>query len=167
MKRLVMVAGPAGVGKTTACRALFSMMDGCAWLDADWCWMVHPWHGKSEEQKRSVERVFGRILDAYLSDGATHTVLFSWLMSAQFMFDLVTSQIACRDYSVHRFALVCEREEYLRRLRADGRSEGKITNPADMAPFAALDARVLDVTRLTPQQTARAIWDAIGPLESE
>jgi len=63
MKKLIMVAGPAGVGKTTVCQRLFKTIDGCAWLDADWCWMVNPYPGKTDKQKRYAEKAFGYILD--------------------------------------------------------------------------------------------------------
>jgi len=47
MKKLVLISGAAGVGKTTLCRYLFKEIKGCAWLDSDWCWMINPWEPKT------------------------------------------------------------------------------------------------------------------------
>jgi adenylate kinase family enzyme len=80
MKKLVMIAGPGGVGKTTICRKLFKAINGCAWLDGDWCWMVNPYPGKTDEQKAYSLGSFGRILDGYFHDENTRIVLFSWLI---------------------------------------------------------------------------------------
>ena len=38
MKRLVIVGGTMGVGKTTTCKALKRRLAPCAFLDGDWCW---------------------------------------------------------------------------------------------------------------------------------
>ena len=102
-----MIAGPAGVGKTTVCQKLFKTIDGCAWLDADWCWMVNPYPGKTNEQKRYAEKAFGYILDGYFNNDNTKIIFFSWLMHSDFMFDLVTSQISYTDYKLIKIVLVC------------------------------------------------------------
>jgi adenylate kinase family enzyme len=94
MKKLVMIAGPGGVGKTTICQKLFKAINGCAWLDGDWCWMVNPYPGKTDEQKAYSLESFGRILDGYFHDENTRIVLFSWLIQWDFMFNLVTDEIA-------------------------------------------------------------------------
>ncbi len=158
MKDFIMVGGPAGVGKTTVCRELLRTMGRCAWLDADWCWMVHPWHPKTTEQQRTVERLFGQILDQYFADPQTDVVLFSWLMHGDFMFDLVTDTLTARDYRLWKFALVCEdREVYRRRLTYDGRRTEQVEGAETMERYRALHATVLNTSRLTPAQVAQAI----------
>ena len=37
MKRLYLIGGPMGVGKTTVCRALQKSLDRSVFLDGDWC----------------------------------------------------------------------------------------------------------------------------------
>lgn len=66
MKKLVLISGAPGVGKTTLCSHLFKEIQGCAWLDSDWCWMINPWKAKTKEQKKYVEDTFTRILRGYL-----------------------------------------------------------------------------------------------------
>ena len=41
MKRLYMIGGPMGVGKTAACRQLQQLLDRSVFLDGDWCWDAH------------------------------------------------------------------------------------------------------------------------------
>ena len=41
-KKFIMIGGPMGIGKTTVCEKLYQEIDRCAWLDGDWCWMMHP-----------------------------------------------------------------------------------------------------------------------------
>ena len=162
MKKLVMIAGPAGVGKTTVCQKLFKRIDGCAWLDGDWCWMVNPYPGKTDEQKAYALKSFGRILDGYFNDANTRIVLFSWMIQWNFMYKLVTDEISYKDYEAIKIALVCDEDAFLRRLIDGGRSEGKIRHPDDMGKYRSLDAHVIDTTGLSVDDTAGRIMALIG-----
>jgi hypothetical protein len=161
MKKLIMIAGPAGLGKTTVCQKLFETIDGCAWLDADWCWMVNPYPGKTDEQKCYAEKAFGYILGGYFNDDNTKIIFFSWLMHSDFMFDLVTSQISYKDYKLIKIVLVCEESEYIRRLIEGNRSENKIYNPDDMTKYRLINANIIDTTELSVEETADKILDII------
>ena len=41
-KRLVIVNGTMGAGKTAVCQALKQLAPPCAFLDGDWCWDMNP-----------------------------------------------------------------------------------------------------------------------------
>lgn len=157
-KKLIIIAGPAGVGKTAVSQALFSSMAGSAWLDGDWCWMVNPYKGKTQDQKRYAEKAFGYILDGYLNDANTQYVLFSWLIRHNFMFDLVTSQIKSKGYGLYKFVLTCDdRQVYQSRMRRGGRRSGQVNEPVDMDAYRALDAYAIDVSTKTVHQAAEEI----------
>ena len=162
MKKLVMITGPAGIGKTTVCQKLFRSIDSCAWLDGDWCWMVNPYPGKTDEQKRYAEKAFGYILDGYFHDERTNTIFFSWLIRADFMFELVSSQISYRNYELIKIVLVCEEKEFIRRLTEGKRSADKISHPDDMEQYRSLNARVIDTTHLSAEETAERILSLLG-----
>jgi len=161
MKKLVMIAGPAGVGKTTVCRHLFKIIQGCAWLDGDWCWMVNPYPGKTDEQKAYSLKTFGRILDGYFDDPNTNIILFSWMIQWNFMFDLVLNELSHKEYELIKIALVCYEKEYIRRLIDGNRSERKIDHPDDMDKYRSLNASILDTTNLTVAETADKILSLI------
>ena len=156
-KRLIMIAGPAGIGKTVVCKELFKNINGSAWLDADWCWMVNPYPGKTPEQKTYSEKAFGYILDGYFNDCNTHTVLFCWLMHSDFMFKLVTDRILYTNYDLIKISLVCDEQEHIRRLIADNRREEQIMNHDSMKKYRALDAHIIDTTNLTIKDTVNRI----------
>lgn len=42
MKRLYVLCGAMGVGKSATGRALRDLLPDCAFLDGDWCWDMHP-----------------------------------------------------------------------------------------------------------------------------
>ena len=159
-KKLVMIAGPAGVGKTAVCKVLFGQIEGCAWLDADWCWMVNPYIGKTTEQKRYAEGAFGYLLNGYLADDNTKVILFCWLMHSDFMFDLVTDRLDGAGYDLVKIALICtDRTIYVERMKKDGRRQEQIAQDVDMAQFARLDAHVIDVAHMSVAEVAARITD--------
>ena len=46
MKRLILIGGPMGVGKTAVGRALRNQIPNSVFLDGDWCWDANPFgHG--------------------------------------------------------------------------------------------------------------------------
>ena len=42
MKKLYLIGGTMGVGKTTICQELKKNLDCSVFLDGDWCWNSHP-----------------------------------------------------------------------------------------------------------------------------
>ena len=42
MKKLIVILGPNGVGKTTAAKAFLDKYTKCAYVDADWCRSINP-----------------------------------------------------------------------------------------------------------------------------
>ncbi len=52
-KKLFIVNGAMGVGKTTTCKELSKKLQNSVWLDGDWCWMIDPFV-VNEENKRMV-----------------------------------------------------------------------------------------------------------------
>jgi hypothetical protein len=123
--------------------------------------MVNPWHSKSEDQKRYVEDTFGRILRGYLMDDETSTILFSWVMSNPFMFELIVRQLDGMNYTLHKIALVCDKQPHIDRMRRDRRRAEQASNPDTMKPYHELGARVIDVSRTSAQDAAKLIKEAI------
>ena len=61
MKRLYMIGGPMGVGKTAACRQLQQLLDRSVFLDRDWCWDAHPFQVTEETREMVLENISFRL----------------------------------------------------------------------------------------------------------
>ena len=48
MKRLYLIGGPMGVGKTTVCQELKRLTAPSVFLDGDWCWDMEPFQVTAE-----------------------------------------------------------------------------------------------------------------------
>ena len=157
-RKLILVSGAPGTGKSSLCRHLFSTTDSCAWLDGDWCWMINPWRPKTKHEKRYAEQSMIRILRGYLADDSDiKIVLFSWVMSSAGMFDLISDPLSDLPLQLTKIALVCDSPELQRRLSVDGRRQTQIQSPPQGDAFRKMSTAgvvVIDTTSLSIAQVA-------------
>ena len=166
MKTLWLIGGPMGVGKTTACRLMQQRLSRCVFLDGDLCWDIHPFT-VTEETKAMVMDNIVHMLRGYLACTAVEHVVFCWVMHQQAILDELLARLPLEGVRVNALSLVCKEEELIRRLQRDVDAG---LRQADVIPrslerlqhYPALDTRRLDVTCLTPAETAEAMLQAGG-----
>lgn len=86
MKRLYLIGGAMGVGKTAVGQRLKELCDRSVFLDGDWCWDAHPFQ-VTEETKRMVMDNICTLLGNFLRCSAYETVIFCWVMHQQAILD--------------------------------------------------------------------------------
>ena len=69
MKKLIIINGVPGVGKTAVCKKLYKQILGSVWLDGDWCWMMNPFI-VTKENKKMVEDNIVFILRNFLNNSS-------------------------------------------------------------------------------------------------
>lgn len=161
MKHLYVIGGTMGVGKTTACRILKEKLERSVFLDGDWCWDMHPFQ-VTEETKQMVQENIAFVLNNFLSCTAYDHVIFCWVLHQQQIIDELLARLRIQDCQVHRISLVCDPEELERRIRGDVEAGIRGKDVAErsrsrLALYDQLDSRRLDVTALTPEETAGEI----------
>lgn len=162
MKKLIIIAGPPGVGKTTISKSMFETIDGCAWLDADWCWNTNPWIAKSDDEKRIIEGTFVRILDTYIHNENINTIIFNWVIKTNWMFDLIINNIDCKNLMIKKIVLVSDQDSHINRLKSDSRRNELIENPEDMESYKRLDAIIVDTTHDSIEENTNKIMKIIN-----
>ena len=65
MKRVILICGTMGVGKTRTCRELQKVLDKNVFLDGDWCWDADPFQ-VTEETKEMVMCNICYLLNSFL-----------------------------------------------------------------------------------------------------
>ena len=161
MKRLILVGGPMGVGKTTAAKQLQALLERCAFLDGDWCWDLHPFR-VTEETKAMVMDNIVHLLSGFLRCSEVDHVVFCWVMHEQAILDTLLSRLPLGDTDVTAVSLVCSPEALKARIDRDVqaglRAPDVLARSLDRLPLYDTLATVkLDTTVLTPRQTAQAI----------
>ena len=90
MKRLYIIGGTMGVGKTTVGQQLKKDLPNCVFLDGDWCWDADPFQ-VTEETKTLVQDNICHMLNNFLQCSVYETVIFCWVMHEQ---EIINSIIA-------------------------------------------------------------------------
>ncbi|MBN1684210.1 MAG: GNAT family N-acetyltransferase [Gammaproteobacteria bacterium] len=158
-KKLVMIGGPMGVGKTSICKKLYQMVNRSVWLDGDWCWMMHPW----KFSKRNKEMVLDHItylLNNYLKNPYFKVVIFDWILHQENIYQDILSKLSESRFDLCKFSLVAEREVLRNRLLHDERDEQVAEDSiARLKCYDTLEAIKINTSKLTPTQTAIRIKD--------
>ena len=164
-KCLYVIGGPMGVGKTAACRHLQQLLDRSVFLDGDWCWDAHPFQVTEETREMVLENI-AFLLNSFLRCTAYDHVIFCWVLHRREIWADLLRRLK-EPYALRAVSLVCTPEVLRSRLEGDIRA-GKRTPdvlPRSMAYlplYEALDIWRLDVTNLTPQETAERIREEAG-----
>ncbi len=161
MKRLYLVGGPMGVGKTAACQQLKRLLPGSAYLDGDWCWDMHPFL-VTEETRAMVMDNIAHTLSNFLHCSTIQNVILSWVMHEQAILDDLLARLPLDNCEAVSVSLVASPDVLRARLRSDIdaglRSENVIERSLARLPmYAQVKSVKLDTSALTAQQVAKAI----------
>ena len=118
MKRLYLIGGPMGVGKTTVCRELKSLCPPSVFLDGDWCWDMEPFQ-VTPETTRMVQENISFLLGQFLRCSAYETVIFCWVMHQQAIVDQVLSRLPLEGVEVRCVSLLAQPETLRERIGRD------------------------------------------------
>ena len=173
MKHLYLIGGTMGVGKTTVSQILKRELPDCVFLDGDWCWDADPFQ-VTEDTKRMVLENIIFLLNQFLRCPAYKNIVFCWVMHQQEILDRILEGLKDENettpamegsgegVSIHAVSLVCEPSALTRRLEKDVkagiRRADVIERSLSRLPlYMGLNTRKIDVTDLTPEETALAI----------
>jgi len=166
MKHLYLIGGPMGVGKTAACRALQQRLDRCVFLDGDWCWDMRPFQVTAETRRMVMDNIC-YMLNRFLGCSAYDHVIFCWVMHQQEILEELRSRLELKNCAVHAISLTCSEEVLRARLERDIRNGLRRPDAVErslgyLPLYAGLDTRKLDVSALSPEETAAEIMEAAG-----
>ncbi len=161
MKRLYLIGGAMGVGKTTVCQILKKRLPNSVFLDGDWCWDMHPFQ-VTEETKRMVTDNICFLLDQFLRCSAYENIIFCWVMHEQSIIDGILSRLDVGGSEVKAISLLCDEKSLKGRLQKDvdaGLREADVIERsiARLPLYERLDTVKLDVSDLSPEETAECI----------
>ena len=105
MKRLILINGTMGVGKSAVSRCIQRLLPACALLDGDWCWNVHPFSVTEESKRRVIDHIV-TVLHGYLGCADVQNVVFFTLSFYVFQKDNFHNYyllVLCIYYITRRF----------------------------------------------------------------
>lgn len=127
MKKLIIINGTMGVGKTTIVNQLYKQLDNSVWLDGDWCWLMNPWN-ITEYNKTMVMTNIHFMLNQYLDNPTFDYVFFTWVIHKESILEEILAGLQNKDFHLVMVTLTCSKDELVERMRKDNRSEQDIEN---------------------------------------
>ena len=118
MKRLYIIGGTMGVGKTTVGQQLKKDLPNSIFLDGDWCWDADPFQ-VTEETKTLVQDNICHMLNNFLQCSVYETVIFCWVMHEQEIIDSIIAKLKLDNCEVKCISLIADEDNLQRRLTRD------------------------------------------------
>lgn len=164
MKKLYLIGGTMGVGKTTVCRALQKKLPHCVFLDGDWCWDMSPFV-VNEETKAMVMDNICHLLQNFLRCTAYENIIFCWVMHEQSIIKQILSRLDVGEAEVKTISLIASEKAITARLEKDVtagiRTPDVIERSIARIPlYEKLDTLKID----TNEKTADAVAEEIAAL---
>lgn len=118
MKRLFLIGGPMGVGKTAVGQYLKRALPRAVFLDGDWCWDADPFQ-VTEETKAMVLDNICFLLDQFLRCSAYEHIIFCWVMHEQKILDEILARVDTAGCQVEAVSLMADPATLEARIRGD------------------------------------------------
>ena len=118
MKKLYLIGGTMGVGKTTVCQQLKSELNNSVFLDGDWCWDANPFQ-VTEKTKIMVTDNICHLLNNFLHCTAYENVIFCWVMHEQSIIDSIMQNLDVANCDVKIISLMADAKCLQERLTKD------------------------------------------------
>lgn len=169
MKKLFLIGGTMGVGKSTVSQFLKYRLPNSVFLDGDWCWDAHPFL-VTEETREMVMQNICSVLNNFLKCSAYENVIFCWVMHEQAIINEIISRLNTDNCHILAISLVCSEQELTRRLQKD--IEAAIRTPdvlersiARIPLYQQLNTVKIDTSGKSPEKIANeiaALWKSSG-----
>lgn len=165
MKKLIMINGTMGVGKSTVCSKLLNMLSPSVYLDGDWCWNMNPFV-VSEENKEMVINNISYLLKSYLNNSGYKYIVFCWVMHEEYIIKQILDELNEFDFQLHKISLICSEDALRNRLNNDvinGIRQADIINRSieRILAYEKMDTIKIDVSSITVEETAKRIYSMV------
>lgn len=161
MKKLYLVGGTMGVGKTTVCKQVKKDLPNAVFLDGDWCWDADPFQVTDETKAMVLDNIC-HMLNNFLHCTAYENIIFCWVMHEQSIIDSILERLDTANCSVKAVSLIADEENLKARLLNDiahGLREGDVTERS-LARIPMY--RLLDTVKInTDGKTVKEVADEI------
>ena len=133
-KKLIVINGTMGVGKSAISTALKNELENSVMLDGDWCWMMNPWN-ITEENKKMVKQNIIFLLNSFLNNPSFQYVIFTWVLHKEEILNSILEKINNDNFKLYFYSLMCNKNEHIKRMKNNNRTEIHILNAVEKIPL--------------------------------
>jgi broad-specificity NMP kinase len=165
MKKLILINGTMGAGKSAVCKLLLNRLAPGVWLDGDWCWNMNPFV-VNEENKAMVMSNITQLLRAYLHNSGYQYVIFCWVIHQEEIFEQLLAPLRDCEFELHKISLICSAQALTKRLQLDVKSGIRTADVIErsivrLPLYEVMNTQKIDVSRITAEQAAQKIEEMV------
>lgn len=164
-KKLIIINGNMGVGKTATCKKLYKKLQNSVWLDGDWCWMMNPFI-VNEENKQMVVNNITYLLRSFLTNSSYEYVIFNWVIHLEEIFAMILNKLDDLEFEVIKITLICNEESLQSRISLDIennlRDKGNINLSLERNPlYKNMNTIKIDTSNISIVQAVNKIIEIV------
>lgn len=169
MKRLILICGANGIGKSTACKEVVNSLEKSAYIDSDWCRVINSFEFTEEMINVVKANISARMIN-YFQCNAIENIIFSYGFYGprKQIFDDILVELDKHKilYEFCPIILQCELDENIKRMKKDGRDAARIERAINNTRtiYDNYDYPKIDTTKLSINETAKRIINVISTL---
>ena len=165
MKKIIMIGGTMGVGKTTTSQLLKKKLNHSVMLDGDWCWDMHPFIVNEETKAMVINNIVYQ-LQSFIDCSVIENIIFCWVMHDQSIIDQICDRLCLDDCQVYSISLVCDEQTLRQHIQKDIdlgiRKDDVIKRSVErLSMYHDLNTMKVDITNFTIDETVDKICDII------
>jgi adenylate kinase family enzyme len=158
VKKLIIINGTMGVGKSTVCNILLDTLKPSVYLDGDWCWNMNPFV-VSEENKKMVISNITHLLKSYLNNSGYEYIIFCWVIHQEYIFKQLLEPLKDCGFELYKVSLLCSESALRSRLEIDIQNRIRKADVIDRSVqrlnlYNNMNTVKIDVSDIAPRQTA-------------
>ena len=164
MKKLYLIGGSMGVGKTAVSQQLKKDLPNSVFLDGDWCWDANPFQ-VTEETKTMVMNNICHLLNNFLRCSAYENIIFCWVMHEQHIIDSIIEKLDTENCEVKCISLMTNEATLRNRLESDVKSGIRTEDVIERSVARILKYQSLNTIKIdTVNKTIQQVADEIAKL---
>lgn len=167
MKKLILICGANGIGKSTVSKALHSHLPNSACIDSEYCCSINPFELNHHTIELFKANISALMMNSLACD-FIETVIFPYGFHGprKAIFDSVIETLRNNpiEFELHPVILECEESENIRRMRNDNRDEKRIERAIihSRSIYDELDYPRINTTDLSVSETMNRILEQVN-----
>lgn len=120
-KKLIIINGVMGVGKTSVSKALYKQLDNSFWLDGDNCWMMNPFEVTSENKYMVIDNIT-YLINNFIKNSKSKYIILNWVIHTDEIMDSILYKINMDKIDLYKITLICDEDTLVKRIKKDIKS---------------------------------------------
>ena len=120
-KKLIIINGVMGVGKTSVSKALYKQLDNSFWLDGDNCWMMNPFEVTSGNKYMVIDNIT-YLINNFIKNSKSKYIILNWVIHKDEIMDSILYKINMDKIDLYKITLICDEDTLVKRIKKDIKS---------------------------------------------